>query len=218
MVDWQKIKTVLLDMDGTLLDLKYDNYFWQEFVPLKFAARHGLKIEEAKRHLRERYSAVAGTLDWYCVDYWTQSLNMDIAILKEEISHLIAVHPHVIDFLTSLRSTEKRLILVTNAHHKSLTLKMKHTRLVNHFDLVVCAHDLGIPKEDSGFWERLQQLEGFDPQSTLLIDDNDSVLRSARDYGINNLLSVHKPDSGAAGRTSGEFQMIRSFDDLMPVI
>ena len=218
MVDWQKIKTVLLDMDGTLLDLKYDNYFWQEFVPLKFAARHGLKIEEAKRHLRERYSAVAGTLDWYCVDYWTQSLNMDIAILKEEISHLIAVHPHVIDFLTSLRSTEKRLILVTNAHHKSLTLKMKHTRLATHFDLVVCAHDLGIPKEDSGFWERLQQLEGFVPQSTLLIDDNDSVLRSARDYGINNLLSVHKPDSGAAGRTSGEFQMIRSFDDLMPVI
>ena len=218
MVDWQKIKTVLLDMDGTLLDLKYDNYFWQEFVPLKFAARHGLKIEEAKRHLRERYSAVAGTLDWYCMDYWTQSLNMDIAILKEEISHLIAVHPHVIDFLTSLRSTEKRLILVTNAHHKSLTLKMKHTRLATHFDLVVCAHDLGIPKEDSGFWERLQQLEGFVPQSTLLIDDNDSVLRSARDYGINNLLSVHKPDSGAAGRTSGEFQMIRSFDDLMPVI
>ena len=218
MVDWQKIKTVLLDMDGTLLDLKYDNYFWQEFVPLKFAARHGLKIEEAKRHLRERYSAVAGTLDWYCVDYWTQSLNMDIAILKEEISHLIAVHPHVIDFLTSLHSTEKRLILVTNAHHKSLTLKMKHTRLATHFDLVVCAHDLGIPKEDSGFWERLQQLEGFVPQSTLLIDDNDSVLRSARDYGINNLLSVHKPDSGAAGRTSGEFQMIRSFDDLMPVI
>jgi len=204
-------------MDGTLLDLNFDNYFWQEFVPLQLANRHGLNIEEAKRQLMQRYNAVAGTLDWYCVDYWTQSLNLDIAILKEEIAHLIAVHPHVTDFLASLRCTDKRLILVTNAHHKSLALKMKHTRLADHFDLVVCAHDFGLPKEDVSFWNHLQQLERFDPQSTLLIDDNDTVLRSARDYGICHLLSVYKPDTQKAGKTSTDFQMITSFKDLMPV-
>ena len=218
MVDWLKIKTVLLDMDGTLLDLNFDNYFWQEYVPLQFAGRHGLNIEEAKNQLTQRYNAVAGTLDWYCIDYWTQTLNLDIAILKDEVSHLIAVHPHVVDFLVSLRCTGKRLILVTNAHHKSLNLKMRNTQLADHFDLVICAHDFGVPKEDSSFWERLQQVEQFDPQTTLLIDDNDMVLRSAQDYGICHLLSVHKPDTKKTGKSSSEFQMITSLLEIMPDI
>lgn len=218
MIDWQNIKTVLLDMDGTLLDLNFDNYFWQEYVPLQFARQQGLDIDEAKRLLAPRYKAVEGTIDWYCVDYWTRSLNMDIAILKEEIVHLIAVHPHVTDFLQSLHTINKRAVLVTNAHHKSLALKMKHTRLADHFDLVVCAHDFGIPKEDIAFWERLQQIEHFDPQSTLLIDDNDLVLRSAQHYGIRHLLAVHKPDTRKAGKFSGEFQTLSSFKDLLPVI
>lgn len=204
-------------MDGTLLDLNFDNYFWQEFVPMQFARKRGLNIEEAKLYLAKRYNAVAGTLDWYCVDYWTQTLNLDISILKEEIAHLIAVHPHVADFLASLRYAGKRLILVTNAHHKSLALKMKHTRLATHFDLVVCAHEFGMPKEDIGFWGHLRELEQFDPLSTLLIDDNDTVLRSARHYGIQYLLSVNKPDTQKTGKASSDFQMIASFKDLMPI-
>ena len=218
MIDWQNIKTVLLDMDGTLLDLNFDNYFWQEYVPLQFAKQNGLDIGEAKRELMQRYKAVEGTINWYCVDYWTQSLNLDIAAHKEEIAHLIAVHSHVTDFLESLRLTNKRLLLVTNAHRKSLALKMNRTRLADHFDLVVCAHDFGIPKEDREFWEYLQQTERFNPQQTLLIDDSDTVLRSARHYGIHYLLAVYKPDTHKAGKPSNEFQTISSFKDLMPVI
>lgn len=32
-IAWQEVDTVLLDMDGTLLDLAFDNYFWQTLVP-----------------------------------------------------------------------------------------------------------------------------------------------------------------------------------------
>lgn len=205
-------------MDGTLLDLNFDNYFWQEYVPMQLARQQRLDIDEAKRRLMSHYKAVEGTLEWYCVDYWTETLNLDIAILKEEIAHLIAVHPHVTDFLEALRKTNKRLILVTNAHRKSLALKMRHTQLDDHFDMIVCAHDFGIPKEDGVFWERLQEIEHFDPRFTLLIDDNYSVLRSARHYGIAHVLAVHKPDTQKIGMTSDEFQMISGFKELIPTI
>ncbi len=205
-------------MDGTLLDLNYDNYFWQEYVPQRFARQQHISIEEAKRRLMPRYKAVEGTIDWYCVDYWTQSLQLDIEFLKQEIAHLIAVHPYVTDFLESLSAAGKRPVLVTNAHHKSIALKMRRTQLGRHFDQIVCAHDIGIPKEDGSFWVHLQRSVQFDPRSTLLIDDNETVLRSALCYGIRHLLAVRKPDTQQAGKSSAKFQMITSFKDLIPVI
>ncbi len=41
MIDWDNIDTVLLDMDGTLLDLGFDNWFWQPHVPEQYPpSRH----------------------------------------------------------------------------------------------------------------------------------------------------------------------------------
>ena len=87
MLNWSLINTVLLDMDGTLLDLHYDNHFWLEHVPRRYAEKHALSLEAAKEALRGRYRQAEGTLDWYCVDYWTRELNLDIALLKEEVDH-----------------------------------------------------------------------------------------------------------------------------------
>ena len=184
MISWPKIDTVLLDMDGTLLDLHFDNHFWQVHVPLRYAQKHALSVEDARAHLVPRFRRAEGTLDWYCVDYWTQELGLDIGLLKAEVDHLIAVHPHVIEFLDAVRMQNKRIVLVTNAHGKSLALKMQRTQLGGHFDAVVCAHDLGLPKEHFGFWEKMQNVECFDKDSALLIDDSLPVLRSARHYGI----------------------------------
>jgi putative hydrolase of the HAD superfamily len=215
-LDWSQIDTVLLDMDGTLLDLHYDNHFWLEHVPRRYAEKHALTLEAAKEALRSRYKNVEGTLDWYCVDYWTRELGLDIALLKEEVDHLIAVHPHVIEFLDAVRTQGKRLVLVTNAHGKSLAIKFRRTRLNGHFDNVVCAHDLGLPKEQPVFWEKMQAVESFVRDRTLLIDDSLPVLRSARSYGIMQLLAVRNPDSKAPEKDVGEFVAIRGFRDLLP--
>ena len=216
MIDWNGVDSVFLDMDGTLLDLHFDNHFWLHHVPRRYAAARGMPFEAAQGELLAKYRSREGTLEWYCVDHWSRELGLDIALLKAEIDHLIAVHPHVVDFLEELEARGKRRVLVTNAHQKSITLKMEKTRLAGHFERVICAHDLGAPKESAEFWPRVQTLEPFDKRRTLFVDDSPSVLQAARNYGFRWLLAVLEPDSKAPPRAPGEFPAIRHFADLLP--
>ncbi len=216
MLDWTQIDTVFLDMDGTLLDLHFDNHFWLEHVPRRYAEHRGLEPEQAQQELIEKYRSIEGTLEWYCVDRWSRELGLDIALLKEEVDHLIAVHPHVIEFLEALTRAGKRRVLVTNAHQKSIALKMDRTRLIGHLDRIVCAHDLGLPKEDPRFWQRLNDIEPFDPERTLFVDDSLSVLESAHSHGFRWLLAVLQPDSRQPQKDGGCFTAIRDFSEIIP--
>ena len=216
MLDWNAIDTVLLDMDGTLLDLNFDNHFWQVHVPLRYAARRGLPHDAAREELMARYHARAGTLAWYSVDFWATELELDIMQLKEEVAHLIAVHPHVVSFLAAVRGAGKRVALVTNAHHKSLTLKMSRTGLAGYFDLLITSHELGIEKENPEFWRRLQPLFAFEPQRSLLVDDSLPVLDSARAYGIRHLVSIQRPDTQKPPKDTGDYAAVASFAELLP--
>jgi putative hydrolase of the HAD superfamily len=215
MIDWKKIDTVLLDMDGTLLDLNFDNHFWKEFVPLKFAEQHGISLDTAKQQLGPQFKSMEGKLEWYCLDYWSRALQLDIAGLKAEISGLIAVLPHVAEFLVKLQQSPKMVVLVTNAHRDSLGLKMEKTCLQPFFDRIISSHDLGLPKEHAGFWPLLQQQEPFDKQSTLLIDDSLAVLNSAKLFGIAHLISVSKPDSKQPKKHVADYPSIEDFRELM---
>jgi HAD superfamily hydrolase (TIGR01509 family) len=216
MIDWQNIGSVFLDMDGTLLDLNFDNHFWLEFVPLRYAERHGLSPDEAKARLMPRFKATEGRLEWYCLDYWSAQLELDIAGLKAEIAGLIAVLPHVTEFLDAMRNLRKRVVLVTNAHPKSLGLKMERTCLHACFDNIVSSHALGRPKEDPAFWEKLQGVEPFEAGRILLADDSLAVLRSARKFGIGHLVAIRKNDSRLPPRDIAEFPAIDDFRQLMP--
>ena len=214
---WSQIRTVLLDMDGTLLDLRFDNHFWRELIPARYAERHGLSLANAHAEVAARTQQVEGTLAWYCLDYWTRELALDIVTLKREIEHLITPHPHVVEFLDALRAAAKRVVLVTNAHPHSLALKMEKTQLAGRFDAIICAHDLGLAKEQPEFWPRLRAREPFEPATTLLVDDNLPILRTARAQGIAYLVSVLRPDSAEPPKHQGEFPAIHDFSELLPV-
>jgi putative hydrolase of the HAD superfamily len=216
MIDWQHIDTVLLDMDGTLLDLQWDNYFWQHYVPRRYAEIHRVDADESHRSINRQIDAIRGTLSWYCVDHWSDTLNLDVAALKREIQHMIRVRPFVEDFLTRLADSEKRVVLVTNAHRKALEVKLSRTGIDRWFDELVVSHDFRVPKEALEFWHRLHALHPFDPQRTLLIDDNESVLDAARRYGIAHLLTLLQPDSAEDKRLETRFPGIHHFDEIMP--
>ena len=217
MVEWNRVDTVFLDMDGTLLDLYFDNHFWQEHVPMRYAQKRDLSVAAARAELGARYRSRVGTLEWYCVDFWSRELDLDIAALKEEVAHLIAVHPDVRDFLGAVRKSGRRVTLVTNAHGKSLELKMRRTGLEAHFDALITAHQVGLPKEDPAFWPALQDREPYVPARTLMVDDSLPVLRAARSAGLGHLLAIKYPDSRQPLKDCGEFPALGSFRELLPV-
>ena len=217
MINWQEIDTVLLDMDGTLLDLHYDNHFWLEHLPKHYALRNNKKLGEVKDELFQRIMSQKGTLNWYCLDYWSEQLSLDIPALKREIKHMIKIRPFVEEFLKQLHNAHQEVILVTNAHRHGLDIKLKHTGIDQWFNHVVVSHDINAPKEDQHFWHQLQLKHPFDKHRTLFIDDSISVLESANTYGIKHLLTLLQPDSQQAKRTFTEFPSIHHFDEIMPV-
>ena len=213
---WHKIDTVLLDMDGTLLDLHFDAQFWLRHLPQRYSEHHQTTLAEAIDYTVKTIDAQKGTLNWYCLDYWTQEFGFSMRGAKEEIKHLIAVHPGVLEFLDTLQSWNKRVAIVTNAHRDALDLKLEETALHHRVDKVVVSHDYNKPKEDRSFWDDMQKDFPFNPERTLFIDDNLDVLRSARDYGVKYLLAIDQPDSQSPSKDTMEFEGVKHFADITP--
>jgi HAD superfamily hydrolase (TIGR01509 family) len=213
--DWDDVTWVLLDMDGTLLDKHFDDYFWETLVPEEYARRQGMPLALARDLVFARYQREEGTLNWTDIDFWSRELDLDIPALKEGIRHLIEVHPDTEDFLKFLRIKDKRIALVTNAHYKTLNLKLNHTGLLDYFDAVISSFDLGAPKEEPGFWEILLARLNFDPRHTLLVDDNADALAAARSFGIKYPYFKAKSSSQLSPATHPDFPSIESFHELM---
>ena len=213
---WEEIDTVLLDMDGTLLDRHFDDHFWLEHVPAEYARSRGMGRDEAKRELFAKYRSQEGTLNWTDLDYWSERLGLDIPRLKKQVDHLIAVHPGVVEFLEELGNSGRRVWLVTNAHGKTLDLKMGKTSLAGLFGRIFTSGEIGIPKEDVRFWERLRDLSPFARRRSLLADDTEAVLESAACFGMGFLVRVARFSSTSEPVRSPRFFSIESFREIMP--
>jgi len=215
MINWSEIDTVLLDMDGTLLDLRFDNFFWLEYLPRRYADHHGCSLVEATQLLRHLSESLHGSLDWYCLDHWTTQLQMDVEALKHEVSHLIRLRPDSAEFLAFLQEQGKHAMLVTNAHPKALRLKLAASGLDQHLRDCLSSHQLALAKENSGFWARLQEYAGLDYSRCLFIDDSLNVLRCARAEGLDHTLQMLQPDTTLVPRELSEFPGIIHFRELM---
>ncbi|HLW24571.1 MAG TPA: GMP/IMP nucleotidase [Steroidobacteraceae bacterium] len=214
-LDWGLIDTVLLDMDGTLLDLRYDNWFWRELVPHHYARRHGLDLREAQAALKPRFEAVHGTMEWYCIDYWSETLGLDIAAIKRTSLTEIGFLPGAEAFLERLERSGKRRVLVTNAHPTTFALKSEQAGLGRWFDACYSTHPFRMPKEQREFWPRFAAVEQFTPERTLFVDDSLPVLDAAHAFGIAWLRAIRRPDSSRPVQEVGRYGGIDRVADLM---
>ena len=215
--DWKRIDTVCLDMDGTVLDLRFDNLFWLEALPRAWGESRGLTQQAAWAELEPRFDARRGTLEWYCIDHWSEELGFDVAGLKRRMSGHIRYLPGALRFLDAVRATGRRLLLTTNAHPISLDIKNRQTALADHFDELVSSHGYGAPKESPVFWSRLREWHHVELEKALFVDDSPAVLRAAREAGIGWPYQLIQPDSTLPPVSpAADFHGVRSLSELAP--
>jgi putative hydrolase of the HAD superfamily len=214
-LDWDSIDTVLLDMDGTLLDLHFDFYFWTVHLPKKYSQMHNTDLLEATEYIASRLAEKQGQLEWYCTDYWSNQFQLNIIQAQAEVKHLIQERPQVIEFLESLGRKQKNRVLITNSDRPSIELKFANSAIEPLLDQVISSHDYSAAKEDQQFWQQLQNNLDFDPNTTLFIDDSEPVLNAAHQYGIKHLLSIKHPISSQPRADISQFPMIDDFMSLL---
>lgn len=212
-----QIDLILFDMDGTLLDLSFDNRFWGEYVPQAWAQQQGHSVAEAMGHLVPRFAAEQGQLSWYSLPFWTDALGLDVAALKHEYRDQIALRPSALHVLDCLRSHGKRLWLVTNAHPLALSLKLQQTGIGHYFEQIISSHDLGHAKEQAPFWIALQAHHPFDPARSLMIDDSESVLYAAQRAGL-HVLGIESPDSRLGVRPGLHHPALPCWSEIAPTL
>jgi putative hydrolase of the HAD superfamily len=212
--DWSTVDTVLLDLDGTLLDLAFDNFVWMARIPEIFAENNGLSLAEAQAELMPRFVKLQGRMEWYCIDYWSRELRIDVAQVHRAEAARVAWLPGARGFLERLRASGKRLVLMTNSHPRIVEIKHERTRVLDWLDKAYSSHEFGSPKETQEFWSAARAAEGFDPARSVFIDDSAAVLRSAITAGIRHVYAVRHPDSSRDPHRHEEFAAIDAVSDL----
>ena len=188
---FKDIECLLIDMDGVILDNAYDNDFWQNQIPEVIADSKGIAFDDAKRLAIQIFNYKKNTKDWYDVDYWSNMLNIDIEAQKrsEKSFSRISLYDGVIDTLNVLKNKTK-MILITNAHRKTLNIKLEKYNLTPYFDEMVCAHELHYVKEDIQLWYMLRSKYRLDYEKTLLVEDTINNINVGLSAGISGAIYV----------------------------
>lgn len=214
-IDWAKIDTVLLDMDGTLIDQYHEDIFWDKKVPAEYAKKHNIPIKEAYKILHNMYREKEGTMEWGNLDFWEKKLGMDLWKIRYSMTHMIKMHPHTMRFLKFLKKQKKRVHLVTSAYPRDMNLKINIIGIANYFDSIHSETEVNVSKNEKAFWIRLNKIIKFDKKRTLLAENNKKVLMSAQAFGIKYLLLKSKYSSRKPAERSREFICVHHFDDII---
>ncbi|OGW68254.1 MAG: hypothetical protein A3H49_11070 [Nitrospirae bacterium RIFCSPLOWO2_02_FULL_62_14] len=214
-LDWTGIDDVLLDMDGTLLDRDFDNFFFEEELPRRYATLHRIAEPAARERLFALYRSVEGELAWTDLHHWTRTLGIDVVAMTRELSDRIGYLPGVEAFLGAMRAKRKRMTVLTNAHADGVVIKCRKTGVDKKVDRIVNAFEVGCLKMRPDYWPACQKLVGFDPGRALYIDDDEACLAAAQAFGIRHIYHSAKSSTKLPAHPSSRFTPVENLQDLV---
>ncbi|WP_171258533.1 HAD-IA family hydrolase [Acinetobacter boissieri] len=205
----------MFDMDGTLLDLAYDDLIWNIKVPEHYVRAHATTyndIHSLMHHYHEQYKH---TLSWYSTQFWSQKLQLDVVNIHQQYAEHICTRPYCIELLTELNQRGHECWLVTNADLKTLKLKLEKTQIGPYFKHIISSEYIGYAKEDAQFWHTLHKQFPFCIKNSIFIDDTLAVLQQAEQFGLKHLWGIAQPSSTRQITANHHYPMLDQLTDLL---
>lgn len=196
----------MFDMDGTLLDLAFDDFIWNHKLPQRHAQTHQCTLEKSQEILSAFYQEHKHTLSWYSSKYWSAKVGVDVLKLQYDFKNKIRPRLGCFELLDYLKENGYRCWLLTNADRPGLELKLENVNLGPYFEVIVSSQDIGYSKEFVEFWQILQQQHTFDPKHAVFVDDTVPVLQGAEKFGISQLICISQPSSELSAREMHDIQ------------
>ena len=136
-----------------------------------------------------------GTLPWYELSYWEKFFNIDLIKPALENVSLINFLPGVEKTLERLSKKDIKLIILTNCDSRLLNVKSDSVPFLQYVDACQSSTDLGFIKEDKDYWNLIFKKFKIDPSASIFLDDNKSIIRMAKNCGIESAYHVLEPTS-----------------------
>ncbi len=167
------MKAISFDVDGTIVDGKFMDRFWNELIPRYFSERHGVSYSEALEFVKRCYDEVGDRdLRWYLPEYWFQRFQLDIQLrdVLEEFRNELKIYPDALDMLEKLKEKYK-LIAVSNAVREIMDFEL--AELSKFFwRTFSCPSDLGDIRKEPRIYLQICRVIDLKPSEILHIGDH----------------------------------------------
>ena len=210
------IKIVSLDLEGTLVKLRFSEMVWNVGIPKLYSEQKGLPFEEAKRIVLDEYAKVGDERrEWYDIKFWFKhfSLNGDWRKLMEDYRNELEVYPEVPEVLKYL-SRRYRLILLSNSAREFIEFELEI--IGNPFERVFSAtSDFNTLKKSTRFYRRICEILDVKPSEMTHVGDHYKF-----DFLTPKNLGIHSFYLDRSGRSSGKWVVkdLKEFKDRIGMI
>ena len=220
MSDLETKPIIMFDMDGTLLDLAFDDLIWNHKLPERHAHTHQCSLQHSLDTLHAFYQQHKHTLSWYSSRYWTAKVGVDTLQLQYDFKDQIRPRAGCFELLEALKAQGYRCWLLTNADCAGLKLKLENVDLAPYFEVMISSEEIGYSKEFIEFWQILHSKHPFDPNNAMLVDDTAPVLQGAERFGLSKLITITQPSSDQVARNPLEldYPAINDLTELLPLL
>jgi HAD superfamily hydrolase (TIGR01549 family) len=211
------IRIISFDMDGTLVAPEFTDWVWGHGIPKLYGEKAGLPFDEAKAFVVNEYLKVGeGAIEWYDIKYWLRLFQLEVSwknLMKRYLDK-ISVYPDVDRILERFKN-RFLLVITSNAGREFIDIEMEATGLGRYFNRIFSAtSDFGEVKKTIGFYHRICQILGSNPEEIVHIGDHYEF-----DYLVPRALGIQAFYLDRSGKQRGDFVIsnLRDFEKrLLP--
>ena len=182
----KSLKIISFDVDGTLVDLEYNDLIWFKEIPELVAKKKKISFEKSLKFVHEEYAKLGEhNLNWYDINYWISYFGIEISPDKifEKYEPQVKIYPEVIPLLEELKK-KYILIVITAMPREFLIPKMKN--LEKYFKFSFSALSDFKELKNSEIYSKISKALKVPPKQILHIGDHwEFDYLAARKAGMN---------------------------------